>query len=454
MSQGRHPDFFEVDAASHAGVDMIRQLIDSSQFLPVMGHKKIYLIDEAHMLSKASFNALLKILEEPPASVLFMLATTDVHKIIDTVRSRCFQLFFTAIPQDHIYQHLSAVCIKEDISIDDQALQLIALHADGSLRDALNLLEQIRFSSGTVTQQAVLAVLGYLDDAQVITLVEKVCRATPADLLSYMQQIRLESYSPERVWERLVACIRAIVWIKHGAKPQEYMQYESRIKRILADCPWSVVSLLGERLHSEHILFHKSTTQYALLEMILVHACSVNGSTTTGTAGAAAQAAPGSAVLRESSDQEQVSDQSIIDENEPEDVSISWSRFVRDGRLEDPIRSILQHGRCVACTHGEVVVEFSKQFSFFQDMVTSTQAQWGHILRAVFGPQATLKAVFTAPEIPKQSLPVVSVSKPVAQSTKEAVVNIAQTVDAWPLAHIVVRQFPGTITEIGDTTHV
>ncbi len=91
---GKHPDFIEIDAASHTGVDNVRQIVEAASYLPVLGSKKIYLIDEAHMLSKAAFNALLKILEEPPRSTLFILATTDLHKIIDTVQSRCFQLFF------------------------------------------------------------------------------------------------------------------------------------------------------------------------------------------------------------------------------------------------------------------------------------------------------------------------------------------------------------------------
>lgn len=93
MKRGIHPDFIEIDAASHTGVDNVRQIIEATSFLPQLGRKKIYLIDEAHMLSKAAFNAFLKILEEPPKTVLFMMATTDAHKIIDTVRSRCFQLF-------------------------------------------------------------------------------------------------------------------------------------------------------------------------------------------------------------------------------------------------------------------------------------------------------------------------------------------------------------------------
>lgn len=98
MRAGKHPDFIEIDAASHTGVDNVRQIIEASSLLPLMGKKKIYLIDEAHMLSKAAFNAFLKILEDPPGSVIFILATTDPQKIIETVRSRCFSSFFLRLP--------------------------------------------------------------------------------------------------------------------------------------------------------------------------------------------------------------------------------------------------------------------------------------------------------------------------------------------------------------------
>jgi DNA polymerase-3 subunit gamma/tau len=110
MRDGNHPDFIEIDAASHTGVDNIRAVIESSSLLPSMGRKRVYLIDEAHMLSKAAFNAALKILEEPPATALFILATTNPHKIIDTVRSRCFQLFITPIPHDSLKNHLIFIC--------------------------------------------------------------------------------------------------------------------------------------------------------------------------------------------------------------------------------------------------------------------------------------------------------------------------------------------------------
>ncbi|MBS1987290.1 DNA polymerase III subunit gamma/tau [Candidatus Dependentiae bacterium] len=493
MSAGRHPDFFEIDAASHTGVDTVRQLIDSSQLLPVMGRRKIYLIDEAHMLSKASFNALLKILEEPSPSVLFMLATTDVHKIIETVRSRCFQLFFNAVSLDHIHQHLATVCAKESIIVDDQALALISSHAQGSLRDALNLLEQVRFSSAKVTKQAVLAVIGYLDDEQVVTLFEQVFTATPARVLAYMHEIALESYCPERVWERLVACARAALWVKHGVRPQQFLAYEARIKRVVAHCSWAVLSQLCERLHAEQTVFQRTTAKYALIEMILLQASHTTSGTTNGTAGSAAQVVPvvttastAATQTVDGTDEEMPEVDDDEDDVKSDDLPALWARFVRDSeRLGDPLlKSIFQQGTCTRFVDAQVHVEFSKQFVFFQDWLTTTESSWSPLVRAVFGPKAALQVSFTGNEIRKQieqpgaekiGTPVVQQPRPVQSAPvlsghqyrsyngpknnmridkKEIVIDITKNVQAWPLAHILVRQFPGTITEIGETTHV
>ncbi|MFH1644148.1 MAG: DNA polymerase III subunit gamma/tau [bacterium] len=106
MLKNNHPDFIEIDAASHTGVDNVRQILENSSYMPLAGNKKIYLIDEAHMLSKAAFNAFLKVLEEPPSTVLFILATTEIHKIPETVLSRCFQVIFRPINSDDLKKHL------------------------------------------------------------------------------------------------------------------------------------------------------------------------------------------------------------------------------------------------------------------------------------------------------------------------------------------------------------
>jgi len=221
MRDGNHPDFVEIDAASHTGVDNIRSIIESSSLLPLMGRKRVYLIDEAHMLSKAAFNAALKILEEPPATALFILATTNQHKIIDTVRSRCFQLFFTPIPFNPLKNHLQTICKKEKIAYTDDALDLIVRHTEGSARDALNLLEQVRFASAVVNQESVLSLLGHIGDQQILDLIRLVIQGNPTDLVQLIHSLQIDQSKAEFIWQRMVVLLRALIWFKHGVNPQD-----------------------------------------------------------------------------------------------------------------------------------------------------------------------------------------------------------------------------------------
>jgi len=155
-----HPDIIEIDAASNTGVDNVRQIIDNSTFMPILGRKKVYIIDEAHMLSKAAFNAFLKVLEEPPESVIFILATTEHAKIIDTVKSRSMQIYFKPVIASDLKNYLVEVCNHEKISIDNDALSVIVSNSEGSVRDALNMLEQIRFVSSKINSSTIKAIYG------------------------------------------------------------------------------------------------------------------------------------------------------------------------------------------------------------------------------------------------------------------------------------------------------
>ena len=168
IDQGRFVDLIEVDAASRTGVDDTRDLLENVAYAPVRGRFKIYLIDEVHMFSKSSFNALLKTLEEPPEHVKFLLATTDPQKLPVTVLSRCLQFNLRALPLSQIQEHLADVLQKEDIAFEPAALHLIAEAANGSMRDALSLLDQaIAFTGGQLDTPQVSQILG-LSDHQII----------------------------------------------------------------------------------------------------------------------------------------------------------------------------------------------------------------------------------------------------------------------------------------------
>ena len=175
IKAGRHIEFLEVDAASRTGVDDMRELLESVQYKPANARYKIYLIDEVHMLSKSSFNALLKTLEEPPPHVMFLMATTEVEKVPKTVLSRCLQLNLKIIPENQTRDHIQSLLDLESIKYDDESLALIASSAQGSIRDGLTLLDQaIAHGNGVLESDQVKALLGTIDQSYIIDLVKHV----------------------------------------------------------------------------------------------------------------------------------------------------------------------------------------------------------------------------------------------------------------------------------------
>jgi len=175
IKAGRHIEFLEVDAASRTGVDDMRELLESVQYKPANARYKIYLIDEVHMLSKSSFNALLKTLEEPPPHVMFLMATTEVEKVPKTVLSRCLQLNLKIIPETQIRDHIQSILDLENLQFDEESLALIAASAQGSIRDGLTLLDQaIAHGNGALNSDQVKALLGTIDQSYIIELIKHV----------------------------------------------------------------------------------------------------------------------------------------------------------------------------------------------------------------------------------------------------------------------------------------
>jgi len=172
---GRFVDLVEVDAASRTGVDDTRELLENVQYAPSKGRYKIYLIDEVHMFSNSSFNALLKTLEEPPPHVKFLLATTEPAKLPITVLSRCLQFNLKRLDNDQISQYLASLLEKEGVEFETQALELLARAADGSMRDALSLLDQaLAYGAGRISLKDVRHMLGVIEQRHIIDLLDAV----------------------------------------------------------------------------------------------------------------------------------------------------------------------------------------------------------------------------------------------------------------------------------------
>ena len=190
IDEGRFVDLLEVDAASRSKVDETRDLMDNVQFTPARGRYKVYLIDEVHMFSEKSFNALLKTLEEPPPHVKFLLATTDPQKLPITVLSRCLKFDLKRLPADDIAAHLERILAEESIGFETAALGLVARAADGSMRDALSLLDQaVAYGAGTVTEEETRAMLGTVDRSRVIELLDAIAAHDAAGAMDVVAAI-------------------------------------------------------------------------------------------------------------------------------------------------------------------------------------------------------------------------------------------------------------------------
>jgi DNA polymerase-3 subunit gamma/tau len=196
IDKGRFVDMLEVDAASNTKVDQMRDLLENAQYAPTVARFKVFIIDEVHMLSTSSFNAMLKTLEEPPAHVKFILATTDPQKMPVTVLSRCLQFNLRQMPATAITEHLQAVLQKESITAETVALHLIARAASGSMRDALSLLDQaIAYGLGAVREAEVRAMLGAIDQSYLFTLLQALARGDGTGLLAVARNMEERSLS-------------------------------------------------------------------------------------------------------------------------------------------------------------------------------------------------------------------------------------------------------------------
>ena len=275
MTAQRHPDFIEMDAASHTGVDNIRSILELCTYVPTLGSKKVYLIDEAHMLSKAAFNALLKVLEEPPLTALFILATTEANKVPETVRSRCFQATFKALPESELSEYLASVAQNESIIIDRPALTLICHQSGGSVRDALNLLEQLRALQIPITTEVVEKSCGLLGIGTCITLIGHVIEKKSADVVVTFDQLDAQRISPQQLWNSTIECFRNILRLKIGIKQcvGAFAGHESELTTLAQKCTKERLNLLLSTMwHSEDI-FIKTGNKFLFLEHLLIQLC-------------------------------------------------------------------------------------------------------------------------------------------------------------------------------------
>lgn len=489
MEQGKHPDFTEIDAASHTGVDNIRQLIETTSFLPIMGRKKVYLIDEVHMLSKAAFNALLKILEEPPVSVIFILATTDPHKVLDTVKSRCFQLFFGPPATDQLLKHLQYVCEQEKIQADQDALAILIRESEGSVRDAMNLLEQVRFIESHITTKTVARALGYIGDHELLKLLDLVL-SCDQDLPSFLSQLDLASKNIDFIWRRFCELLKLVVYAKHGVK----LEIDLNLKNSLAGVAHKfelglLIKFLTLVIQQEQILLrtaHKSL----VLELFFLQGMSFNLDPRAKASDkinhktpvkpdlveidsklASTQAVSQAKPVALEIDSEELVHQEVKQEVKPVSQD-GWQQML--GLItgcNDPILiSIFKQAQFDGFgLDQKVQISFSDQGLFFKDLIFEKKSLWYSYLTQVFGERADLEISFVArpvkinPEIVnheqiKSNKEIGNVGPDVLNRHLDSsnLINrmmAGKKVDVsdsakWPLANQILAHFPGQVYEV------
>ena len=232
---GQSMDVLEIDAASNRGIDEVRALRESVKFMPVEGRKKVFIIDEAHMLTTEAWNALLKTIEEPPAHVMFIFATTEIEKLPVTIVSRCQRYTFRRITSDDIAQRLSYVAEKEGFGLDPAAAQLIAVHADGGLRDALSILDQCAgMATGTITPQVVEELIGLVSKEWIIHFLDALRNGDGPKLLSYIHDALAEGRDATQIMEALIQHVRALLVGKVAPDADELKVYDAFKAEFLA----------------------------------------------------------------------------------------------------------------------------------------------------------------------------------------------------------------------------
>jgi len=277
IKEGRSLDLIEIDAASHRGIDEIRELRDGIKFAPAKEKYKVFIVDESHQLTREAANALLKTLEEPPSHAIFILATTEIHKMIPTIISRCQKFDFRKLTLLEIIKRLEIVCRKEKAKIDRAALEIIALNSAGSIRDAEGLLDQALTFAGTLGREGMIKVdeikdlLGLADTILISKFVDFILEKDRQKAINFLQEIFNKGYDPQEFAKALVGYLRQSLLLKIGLNlmnpvivgltQEEQIKMQNQIKELSSS---EIQRALNVFLEAENKMKYSSITELPL----------------------------------------------------------------------------------------------------------------------------------------------------------------------------------------------
>ncbi len=278
---GNHPDIIELDAASRTGVDDMRSIIENTQYMPLLGKYKVYIIDEVHMLSTSAFNSLLKTLEEPPAHVKFIFATTELRKVPVTILSRCQKFELRRLNLNQLVSHLEDILSKEQIESENEALQIIALHAEGSVRDSLSLLDLVISNSNKnkITKDQVKDLLGLNDNSQIINLFSAIIEGDTRQAIELVKDFYYSGKDLLALPSQLMDLVHKVSKLKLNLdiNKLEYSEEElGKISHFAEKLSVEVLTILWQMLSKSVVELQHSSNTLVCSEMIMIRLCHLN----------------------------------------------------------------------------------------------------------------------------------------------------------------------------------
>ena len=279
FSEGRSYNIFELDAASNNSVENIKALMDQTRIPPQVGRYKVFIIDEVHMLSTAAFNAFLKTLEEPPAHVIFILATTEKHKILPTILSRCQIYDFERMTVPNIIDHLKRVAEKEDIQYEEEALNVIAEKADGGMRDALSIFDQAAsFSQGNITYQKVIEDLNVLDAENYFNIIDLALENKVSEIMVLLNTVINKGFDGGHLVNGLASHVRNVLMAKDAQTLpllEVSEQLRSRYQQQAQKCPINFLYTALQIMNRCDVEYRQSSNKRLLVEITLIQVAQI-----------------------------------------------------------------------------------------------------------------------------------------------------------------------------------
>lgn len=406
ITAGTGIDVIEIDGASNNGVEAVREIRENAKYLPAVGSRKIYIIDEVHMLTTAAFNALLKTLEEPPAHVIFIFATTEPHKIPATILSRCQRFDYRRISVAQIQAHLLEVIRTEKLSAEPAALSLIARAAEGSMRDALSLLDQvIAFSTGQITASSVRESTGLVEGQMLTGILRAIYERKPLDALALVEQAYSRGHDLRVLTKSLIEYLHGSILVKVGATGSATLELPEEEWKELCTLsgkrPLEEIELIFQVFHHGLEWIARSPQPKVVLDVLIVKCATaealvyVASAGTEGTGKSASPEhppkeaaknpaevkssgpAPVAAIIAARTETKSYGAPADPESGQnagiPKDPNPSWEGFIESVRTPRPLlASILEHGTSSGLSSNDcLVIYYSPKDAYFRDQLQS-----------------------------------------------------------------------------------